>query len=30
MVETFIAIGVGMFLTLGATGIVLVLLKPPI
>lgn len=30
MVETFVAIGVGMFLTLGATGISLVLFKPPI
>jgi hypothetical protein len=30
MVETLVAIGVGMFLILGATGIALVLLKPPI
>ncbi len=31
MVEIFVAIiGVGMFLILGATGIALVLLKPPI
>lgn len=30
MVEIFVAIGVGMFLTLGATRIALVLFKPPI
>ena len=30
MVETLVAIGVGMFLILGTTGIALVLLKPPI
>lgn len=30
MIETLIVVGVGMFLLLGATGIALVLFKPPI